>query len=322
MTYSVISRAARVQAGENGSVFAPRVINGSTRFPIIACHGATTTWSLFTDVTFLKLNQLLATAANNGIPSIAEHLGGDTWGNATGTARVNAALTAVAAETGCSASKAHLLGVSMGAAVSLAYAIANPTKVASLTLLIPATSVVNMYQKLESGQQANLGIPAGIAAAWGVAYRFVTDAVTNGTTTLTSATASFVAGDVGKLVISNPANGIVAGTTIASVTNGTTAIMSAAATTSGTGRIVGFGQTPLPPGADLLANIAPVVGIPCRIYYATADTTINSADVLAMASALGVTATAVSPGSHDNVGVLPAGFDYEGWADWLIANGG
>ncbi len=56
--------------------------------------------------------------------------------------------------------------------------------------------------------------------------RVFADGVENSTTTLTSATAAFVSGDVGRLV---SGNGIVANTTIASVTNGTTVILSNAA---------------------------------------------------------------------------------------------
>jgi hypothetical protein len=62
--------------------------------------------------------------------------------------------------------------------------------------------------------------------------RTVTDAVLNSTTTVTSATAAFVAGDIGRVV---SATGIPAGTTIANVTNGTTIVLSAAATASATG---------------------------------------------------------------------------------------
>ena len=62
----------------------------------------------------------------------------------------------------------------------------------------------------------------------GAGSRTVTDGVENGTTTVTSATAAFVAAtDVGQPI---SGAGVPAGTTIASVTNATTAVMSAAAT--------------------------------------------------------------------------------------------
>jgi hypothetical protein len=67
--------------------------------------------------------------------------------------------------------------------------------------------------------------------------RVVADVATNGTTTITSASAGFVnatapAGDVGKYVMINGANGATSGpllTTIASVTNATTAVLANAA---------------------------------------------------------------------------------------------
>lgn len=62
--------------------------------------------------------------------------------------------------------------------------------------------------------------------------RVVSDGVTNSTTTVTSATAAFVAGDVGSIITGS---GIPAYTTIASVTNSTTAVLSAAATASASG---------------------------------------------------------------------------------------
>jgi hypothetical protein len=59
------------------------------------------------------------------------------------------------------------------------------------------------------------------------AGRSVADGVTNGTTTVTSATAAFTAADVGRPVSGTD---IPANTTIASVTNGTTVVLSQAAT--------------------------------------------------------------------------------------------
>lgn len=70
-------------------------------------------------------------------------------------------------------------------------------------------------------------------------HRSVSDAATtNGDATLTSATAAFTAGDVGKPV---SGTGIPAGTTIASVTNATTVELSAAATATAAGVTVNIG---------------------------------------------------------------------------------
>lgn len=65
-----------------------------------------------------------------------------------------------------------------------------------------------------------------------VGNRVVTDgATTNASTTVTSATANFLSGDVGSFITGS---GIPANTTIASVTNNTTAVLSAAATATAT----------------------------------------------------------------------------------------
>lgn len=62
--------------------------------------------------------------------------------------------------------------------------------------------------------------------------RSVTDGVTNSTTTVTSATAAFVAGDVGALITGA---GIPAGATIVTINSVTSVIISAAATATATG---------------------------------------------------------------------------------------
>lgn len=325
-TYSVSAKTARVQAGEAGVIFRPRVINGSTRYPIVACHGAASSWDQWLNAaSWSKMNKLLVTAAQAGIPSIAEHLGGDTIGAATGTSRILAALNAVASDTGCSSSKCHLVAVSGGSATALNAAIANPSKVASLTLMLPTTSIINGYQKNPPvGTEANAAnsIASLFATAWGLSYRTVTDAVTNSTTTLTSATAAFTAGDNGKVIITKAANGILAGTTITYV-NSTTVTLSAAATTTGTARIIGIGS-PMPAGANLLANASALSSIPTRMYYAPDDTLIVPVDVTAMATAIGASAsaTATGGGGHTNTGLLPTAFDFDAWAAWLKTNGG
>ncbi len=70
------------------------------------------------------------------------------------------------------------------------------------------------------------------------AGRSVADGVLNTTTTITSSTIAFVAGDVGRSVLGT---GIPDGAYIASVTNGTTAIMSIAATATASGVSVTLG---------------------------------------------------------------------------------
>ena len=73
--------------------------------------------------------------------------------------------------------------------------------------------------------------------------RQVTDAVLNGTTTVTSATGAFnSAADAGRPVLGT---GIPAGATIASVTNSTTIVLSIAASISGSSMTLNFGSEPV-----------------------------------------------------------------------------
>lgn len=162
MTYSVTAKSGRAEVGAFDAMFQPRVINGG--YPIVACHGATGAWFQWMSQSFPRMHQLLVEAANGGIPSVAPNLGGDTWGNPTGTGLVDDALDAIGLASGADDSKAHLIGASMGAGVALEYAIANPTKVASMTLCIPMASIIALYNN------NNGGFRAAIGTAWGVTY--------------------------------------------------------------------------------------------------------------------------------------------------------
>lgn len=109
----------------------------------------------------------------------------------------------------------------------------------STALTLPAVGESKQIIALQAS--APLILPAGLAQAGPnynsqfmkayVCYsgsRTVIDGVTNSTTTITSATAAFVAGDVGRIVTGSA--DIPVNDTIASVTNGTTAVLAVAAT--------------------------------------------------------------------------------------------
>jgi hypothetical protein len=129
---------------------------------------------------------------------------------------------------------------------------------ASSDLFVPATRAfgdIAIVGKGRAGTPASGGAeftnPAAAIAAYPVS-RSVTDGVLNSTITVTSATASFVASDVGRPVTGT---GIPAGTTIVNVTNGTTIVLSAAATATATGVALTLGAKPNE-STDLAAAIA------------------------------------------------------------------
>lgn len=116
----------------------------------------------------------------------------------------------------------------------------------------------------------------------GARARTVADAATTAaSTTLTSATAAFVAGDVASTVVGT---GIPAGVTIVSVTNGTTVVMSAAATATASGVSV----TVTGAGSSLLALATawfPIGICDPKGWEHTANTTKDEVDSLGYAQA-------------------------------------
>lgn len=107
--------------------------------------------------------------------------------------------------------------------------------------------------KLIQGGGLNSVLYNGGGSWANVPTRTVNDGVLNGTTTVTSATAAFVVGDVGTSIVGP---GIPVGATIVTRTSGTSVVISAAATLSATGVSLTLGgsgtyqYTPPSPGAD------------------------------------------------------------------------
>jgi pimeloyl-ACP methyl ester carboxylesterase len=290
-SYSASIQSGRVRSGQLDYLYSPTKNRGSSRYGVILAHGAGTSLeymggSVTGGSTAWASTEIAARLAFAGIPCVGAEMSGDSFGNDAAMLDMSAALTLLGT-AGCSTTKVHLLGVSMGGSVQIRWAGQNPSKVASICGVIPVTNTAKFY----SGNQGSLDTT--IATGWAVAApRVVSDAVTNSTTTLTSATAAFTAGDVGK-IINCP--GVVQGTTISSYTNATTVIMSAPASNSGSGKALRI-LTPLAAGASLTTSSWPAITaakIPCRSYYSTADAIVIPQDVLDFCNATGGTATVV-----------------------------
>jgi hypothetical protein len=103
----------------------------------------------------------------------------------------------------------------------------------------PITLLANQTIQGDLSSVTNTGVPTNELYFSGLTARTVTDGVLNSTTTITSATAAFVAGDVGSVV---SGTGIPNGASIASVTNSTTAVLSVAATSTASGVSLTFSQ--------------------------------------------------------------------------------
>lgn len=163
MSYALLNKIGNVSVGENDHLWVPRTPR-TGQYGVILCHGYNTPYS-YNQATFPHTAKIIGELARHGIPCVAGFFGGDTWGNDTAMSRLTAAHTYLASASGASATKVHMLGMSMGHALALRYAALNPTKVASVTGIIPLVDINAMYAAdYPAGSQASIG------AAWGVTY--------------------------------------------------------------------------------------------------------------------------------------------------------
>lgn len=125
---------------------------------IVYCHGATAD-AIYThrDTT---LRSLLHGLGVHGV-TIAPDLGGDTFANDTGITRVGEAITYLRSAWNINPGPVHLIGLSMGAAVALAYTLAHPDDVASVSLMIPGLDLEDVRANNRGGYAASLNAAYG-----------------------------------------------------------------------------------------------------------------------------------------------------------------
>lgn len=291
--YRVVQKTGRVRAAQSDYLFVPTGGANPAKRGVVLLHGAGT------PMEYLGGQLAIATAwasseiplwlAQNNIPSVGAVMSSDAMSSDAGMLDITNAITLLG-QSGCAVDKVHLLGVSMGGGMALSYAALNPNKVASIGGIIPLTDLLIAYlYKTVLGQFDTI-----IASAWGVAApRVVADAATTlNSTTITSATAAFVAGDVGKWVVSP---NLPFKTKIVSITNGTTVVLDKQATATSAGQALRI-LTALPARADFVTNVLPPIaaaGIPFKTWYSTVDTTLAPADIIANTALGGGTSLAV-----------------------------
>jgi predicted alpha/beta hydrolase family esterase len=101
----------------------------------------------------------------------ADYVDGKQWGNDTVQSRISSLWTFAQSSFGAKTDKVVLYGASMGGPCMLNWAIANPTKVAAIALVIPAVDLGDIY---DNNTTASLGFTAStdIDAAYGGAGSF------------------------------------------------------------------------------------------------------------------------------------------------------
>lgn len=107
--------------------------------------------------------QVLRELSKLGFPIVAPTIDA-FWGNATGEARVNAALAWARANMGATSAPAIIVGTSHGGGSALRYAAGNPTLVACVVVMVPALD----FQALRVAN--TIGLRGSLDVAWGATY--------------------------------------------------------------------------------------------------------------------------------------------------------
>lgn len=151
---------SRITSGANDVVHTPRTpING--RRVVIACHGYLGTARVFLDdPPSPNLGKFTRNLAALGFLIVSVDVG-NTWGNATASARIEQARS-FAATKGAASDKVVLLGVSMGHLTAMSYRRDFPTKVAGVVGIMPACDLNDLRNNNRASSQAS------IDTAWSV----------------------------------------------------------------------------------------------------------------------------------------------------------
>jgi len=154
----------RVTAGERDLLLVPRTRGaGRDLPPVVFCHGAGGSALSWADPAAPGTTAAArGLVARTGLAGIAADLGGDTWGNATGIARIDAARTCAARLLGCRPDRMVLVGGSMGGLLAYAYAQARSDQVAGIVAVGPVTDLPELRAR------DPLGLAASVDLAWGV----------------------------------------------------------------------------------------------------------------------------------------------------------
>jgi len=137
---------------------------------VIYAHGGSNTFDQMFDPTLLYYPGIDKLVTHGQYPLVFADMGGGTWGNAT-MAGTNANDTCRMLEAynwlqnasggGAKSGKVHLIGVSQGGVGVVNWAKRNPTLVQSISLVVPALDLQDIYVNDRGGNQANINTAYG-----------------------------------------------------------------------------------------------------------------------------------------------------------------
>lgn len=160
--YKLSYSSGRIRAAQADYLYTPMEIRGADKYGVMALHGATAPDN-FAIASRWKSSKIVGHIAHAGIPVVAGYMSGDSFANDLSMTDMTNALTLLD-NSGCSVDKVHLFGISMGGTLAIRWAAQNPSKVASIQGVIPATSIDRIYQ------QNPAGLRTAVGNAWGVTY--------------------------------------------------------------------------------------------------------------------------------------------------------
>lgn len=155
-----------------------------TQRGVILCHGASVTETRYLDAANVpEQNRMVRAFADAGYPCIAHRQVSDSWANDAALAKVALAQTYLQGTLGAKSGKVFLFGTSMGGALAMAYARANPTLVQALVLFLPVSDVQDIVTNNRSG------LAASVNAAYSGGYSDGTYGATHNPTVFASSLA-------------------------------------------------------------------------------------------------------------------------------------
>jgi predicted esterase len=183
MSHWIACSSGNVQSGEADGVLRPKLpIQAGTKRGILYVHGReAATPGAWEWQKFIERATLVSRLAAAGHVVVTADLGGNTtWGNSTALSRITAAKTYLLS-LGVSATKIALVGQSMGALNSLAWAAANPTLTSCVIGMIPVIDLSDIHTNNRGG------FTAEINTAYGGTYSEGADGATHNPATMAGA---------------------------------------------------------------------------------------------------------------------------------------
>jgi predicted alpha/beta hydrolase family esterase len=165
IAYPGAGRYSPTHAAEQDTYLVPRLRPATVLPPILFCHGSTQdpyavhgtsgtgSGSLFQNL--CELGRYVFSASTGSTLT--------NWANAEAISRMTDLYNWSLSVSGYTGTKVHIVAESMGHAVACRWAAANPTKVFTITGIIPVTGI-------QWCRDNNAGLRTQIDAAWGVTY--------------------------------------------------------------------------------------------------------------------------------------------------------